>query len=121
MSTLYHKLFINVFAMLPVVTTPCVYFDACSNIHLFLQPQETKNGVSVPKPPILQLNSANIDRHGIYLMDSGEQMLMLVGGAVSDHFCQQVFDKPNFMSIPDGIVSTPIELFLVPASAPRLV
>lgn len=62
---------------------------------------------TIPKAPLLQLSSANVDRHGVYLMDQGEHMYMMVGGAVSDAFCRDVFDVPNFMSIPEGITDLP--------------
>ncbi|XP_041363025.1 protein transport protein Sec24A-like isoform X2 [Gigantopelta aegis] len=107
------KLDDRVFLMQQFKSLPCnyliqlIYPDLYPIHNLDKEVMESKNGITIPKPPVLQLNSANIDRHGVYLMDSGEQMLMLVGGAVSDHFCQQVFDKPNFMSIPDGMTDLP--------------
>lgn len=69
-----------------------------------------RNDEKIPKAPRLQLSSANIDRHGVYIMDQGENMYLMVGGAVSDTFCQEVFEVPNFMSIPEGLVSS---LFVV--------
>ena len=65
-----------------------------------------RNDEKIPKAPRLQLSSANIDRHGVYIMDQGENMYLMVGGAVSDTFCQEVFEVPNFMSIPEGLVSS---------------
>lgn len=65
----------------------------------------TRAGLVIPKPPLLQLSSANIDRHGAYLMDVGNDLYLMVGGAISDQFCQDILDKPNFMSIPEGMVS----------------
>ena len=65
-----------------------------------------RNDEKIPKAPRLQLSSANIDRHGVYVMDQGENMYLMVGGAVSDTFCQDVFEVPNFMSIPEGLVSS---------------
>lgn len=58
----------------------------------------------IPSAPVLQLSSANIDRTGLFLMDTGEAMYLLVGSGVGDQICQEVFDKPNFMSIPEGMV-----------------
>ena len=58
----------------------------------------------IPGAPRLQLSSANIDRTGLFLMDCGEAMYLLVGGSVNNQVCQDVFDKPNFMSIPDDMV-----------------
>lgn len=65
-----------------------------------------RNDEKIPKAPRLQLSSANIDRHGVYVMDQGENMYLMVGGAVSDTFCQEVFEVPNFMSVPEGLVSS---------------
>ncbi|XP_050390937.1 protein transport protein Sec24A isoform X2 [Patella vulgata] len=67
----------------------------------------TKGGISVHIPPLIQLSSANIDRHGVYLMDTGDCVYMIVGGSVSDQFCQNVLDKPNFMSIPETMTDLP--------------
>ncbi|XP_064628770.1 protein transport protein Sec24A-like isoform X2 [Lineus longissimus] len=67
----------------------------------------TKNDSVIPQPPRIQLSSANVDRHGAYLLDSGNRMILWVGGAVSDKFCQEVFDRPNFMSIQDGMTDIP--------------
>ena len=58
----------------------------------------------VPQPPLLQLSSANIDRHGAYLMDTGSHMYLWLGAAVSDRFCEDVFEQPNFKSIQDNMV-----------------
>ena len=59
----------------------------------------------VPQPPRLQLSSANIDRHGAYLMDTGSHMYLWLGAAISDRFCADVFEQPNFKSIQDNMVS----------------
>ena len=58
----------------------------------------------VPQPPRLQLSSANIDRHGAYLMDTGAHMYLWLGAAISDKFCEDVFEQPNFKSIQDNMV-----------------
>ncbi|XP_064595688.1 protein transport protein Sec24A-like isoform X2 [Liolophura sinensis] len=65
-----------------------------------------KEGV-IAQPPHLQLSSANLDKHGAFLMDTGDDMYLLVGSAISDQFCQQVFDKPNFMSLENGLNMLP--------------
>ena len=59
----------------------------------------------IPQPPVLQLSSGNMDRHGVYLMDRGSAIYLWVGAAVNDTFCQDVFDVPNFTAIQDGMVS----------------
>ena len=64
-----------------------------------------KNDITIPQPGLLHLSAANIDRHGTYLLDVGSRMFLWVGAAVSDVFCQEVFDVPNFSAIQDGLVS----------------
>ncbi|RUS79855.1 hypothetical protein EGW08_012381 [Elysia chlorotica] len=61
----------------------------------------------IPSAGLLQLSSANIERTGLFLMDTGEAMYLLVGSAVGDQVCQDVFDKPNFASIQDGMMDLP--------------
>ena len=64
----------------------------------------TKNNTEVPQAPLLHLSSANIDRDGVYLLDAFDYMYFYVGSAVSDKFCEDVLEVPNFMSIPEGMV-----------------
>ena len=59
----------------------------------------------IPQLPVLQLSSAHMDRHGVYLLDAGSHMIIWVGAAISDQFCQDVFDRPQFSSLPDAMVS----------------
>lgn len=66
-----------------------------------------RSGINAPWSPILQLTAANLDRHGAYLLDALDSMVMLIGGAISDQFCQDVFDFPNFSALPDGMTTLP--------------
>ena len=59
----------------------------------------------VPQPPRLHLSSAYLDRHGAYVMDSHRSVYLWISSGVSDVFCQQVFDVPNYHQVPDGPVS----------------
>lgn len=77
----------------------------CHSHFVFPQNVIQQGEETIPKSRLLQLSSANIDRHGVYLMDQGDNMYLFVGGAVSDSFCQEVFNVPNFLSIPEGLVS----------------
>lgn len=65
----------------------------------------TKNNEEIPQASLIHLSSANIDRQGVYLLDTYDRMYFYVGSAVSDQFCQDVLDVPNFSSIPEGMVS----------------
>lgn len=63
-----------------------------------------KNDITIPQPGLLHLSAANIDRHGAYLLDTGSRLFLWIGAAVSDLFCQEIFDVPNFSAIQDGQV-----------------
>lgn len=78
-----------------------------------LQNAINKNDVTIPQPGMLHLSAANIDRHGAYLMDTGSRMFLWVGAAVSDAYCQEVFDVPNFTAIQDGQVCSKLPSFQV--------
>ncbi|XP_067672447.1 protein transport protein Sec24A-like isoform X2 [Haliotis asinina] len=107
------KLDDRVFSLLQCKTLPLMYLMQYFYPHLYpVHSIEEKNtitrgGLVIPKPPLLQLSSANIDRHGAYIMDVGNDLYLMVGGAVSDQFCQDILDKPNFMSIPEGMNDLP--------------
>ena len=73
-------------------------------LRVVLQEVIERGKEKIPKAPRLQLSSANIDRHGVYILDQGDSMYMMVCGSVSDAFCKDVLDVPNFMSIPEGMV-----------------
>ena len=45
-----------------------------------------------------------IDRHGVYLMDTGSYFYLYVGQAVSDTLCQQLFGVSNFSRIDEDVV-----------------
>ncbi|KAL8561632.1 hypothetical protein ACOMHN_001364 [Nucella lapillus] len=61
----------------------------------------------IPKAPLLQLSASGMDRHGVYVMDQWESIYLMVGGAVSDTFCQDVLGVPSFAAIPEGMVDLP--------------
>ncbi|XP_048248104.1 protein transport protein Sec24A-like isoform X3 [Haliotis rufescens] len=107
------KLDDRVFSLLQCKTLPLMYLMQSFYPHLYPvhsieeRTTMTRGGLVIPKPPLLQLSSANIDRHGAYLMDVGNDLYLMVGGAISDQFCQDILDKPNFMSIPEGMNDLP--------------
>lgn len=93
---------------MPTATLMQTYYPHLYPVHALNDENVIQRGNdTIPKAPILQLSSANVDRHGVYIMDQGEHMYMMVGGAVSDAFCCDVFDVPNFMSIPEGMTDLP--------------
>ncbi|KAL8573166.1 hypothetical protein ACOMHN_036151 [Nucella lapillus] len=103
----------RVFAHLLAKCLPSAHLIQTFYPHLYpvhgLNDQEVveHNKENSPKAPRLQLSSANVDRHGVYVMDQGESMYLMVGGAVPDSFCQSVFNAPNFTAIPEGLTDLP--------------
>ncbi|XP_067928230.1 protein transport protein Sec24A-like isoform X2 [Watersipora subatra] len=61
----------------------------------------------IPQPPRLPANSCSIDRHGAFILDAGSYLYMWIGSAINPEFCAQVFGKPDFGSIPDGLYELP--------------
>lgn len=103
----------RVFAMQQCKVLPLCYLVQTLYPHLYpLHKLSDENPIKrgneeIPSAALLQLSSANIERTGLFLMDTGEAMYLLVGSAVGDQVCQEVFDKPNFASIPDGMMDLP--------------
>ena len=81
--------------LLLCIDCPCHFQNAIS-----------KGDTIIPQPPLLQLSSANMDRHGAYLLDRETHMCLWVGAAISDKWCQEVLDCQNFQSIREGMVSS---------------
>lgn len=80
-----------------------VMFEHC--LLALLQNAVYKDDKVIAQPPLLPLSSAHIDRHGAYLMDTGSQMYLWLGAAISDQFCHDVIGVPNFQAVTDGKVS----------------
>ena len=61
-----------------------------------------KGSIEVPDLPILQLSSANIDRFGAYILDTGETIYLYIGSTINEQFCKDILDRPNFASLKEG-------------------
>jgi len=57
----------------------------------------------IPQPTLLPLSCGHVDRHGAYLMDTGSLMLLWLGAAISDQFCQDVLGYQNYQQVPDTL------------------
>lgn len=57
--------------------------------------------------PLLSLSYERIDRHGVYLMDTGDYLFIFVGQTVSEQFCQNVFNVQCFGAISEDIENLP--------------
>ncbi|KAI8807923.1 Sec23/Sec24 trunk domain-containing protein [Cladochytrium replicatum] len=77
-------------------------FWALHNIDI----QGDNNG-EVVFPPTLNLTSAKLERHGLYLLETGMEIFLWVGRAVPQEVCSLLFDKPSYDQIPTGKVILP--------------
>uniref|UniRef100_A0A5S6R125 Protein transport protein Sec24B n=1 Tax=Trichuris muris TaxID=70415 RepID=A0A5S6R125_TRIMR len=68
-------------------------------VHSFSSEEDT--------PPLLSLSFEKVDRHGIYLMDTGRYLFLYVGQAVSDTLCQSIFGVTSYKEIVGGLVKLP--------------
>ncbi|KAH1019976.1 hypothetical protein HUJ04_009713 [Dendroctonus ponderosae] len=63
---------------------------------------------SVPLPPRLQLSARCLENKGAFLMDCGDQMIILVGPNVSKDFLNQALGVPDYSSISETMVEIPV-------------
>ncbi|KRZ09188.1 Protein transport protein Sec24A [Trichinella zimbabwensis] len=54
---------------------------------------------SNPAAPLLPLSFEKIDRHGLYLMDTGRYMYLYVGQGISDTLCKSMFGVSSYKEI----------------------
>ncbi|KFM58631.1 Protein transport protein Sec24A, partial [Stegodyphus mimosarum] len=108
------KLDERVFAMDRMKTLPLPYL--MKYIYPTLYPVhalDDKNAIHqdddavIPQPPILQLSSEKVDRHGAYILDTFDVLYLYIGRAINDHFCSSVLNVPNFSAIPEDMSSLP--------------
>ncbi|XP_060604694.1 protein transport protein Sec24A-like isoform X3 [Ruditapes philippinarum] len=96
---------------LPVAELIRLLYPDLYPIHTIMDVDMVKKGsLEYPKLPLLQLSSANVDRNGAYLLDTGDTIYLYLGSAVNPQFCQDVFDRPNFASIQEGGITELPEL-----------
>ncbi|XP_033742326.1 protein transport protein Sec24A-like isoform X2 [Pecten maximus] len=70
-------------------------------------PVDEHDDEEIANPVRLHLSSANVDRQGVYLLDAYDVMYLYVGSAISNQYCQDVFNVPNYQSITDGLIDLP--------------
>ena len=58
--------------------------------------------MEVPDLPLLQLSSSNIDRHGAYLLDTGDNAYLYIGSAINEQFCKDILGKQSYREIVEG-------------------
>lgn len=62
----------------------------------------------VPLPPRLQLSARCLENKGAFLMDCGDQMIILVGPNVSKEFLSQALGVPDYSSISEAMMEIPV-------------
>jgi protein transport protein SEC24 len=66
--------------------------------------QRDGENAEIVLPPYINLSSERMVRHGLYLMDTGDQLLLWVARAVPPQMIQEIFDRPSFDALPSGKV-----------------
>ncbi|KJE94626.1 protein transporter SEC24 [Capsaspora owczarzaki ATCC 30864] len=64
-------------------------------------------GQDIILPPLLPLNSERFERHGVYIIETSQLILIWVGRNVAPELCSALFDVANFSAIPAGMMSLP--------------
>ena len=68
------------------------------------------DGDCMPKPPILQLSAESLAREGVYLLDQGKCMIILVRSQVPINWCLKVLNVANANGIPTGGMVSQLKL-----------
>jgi protein transport protein SEC24 len=55
-------------------------------------------------PPLLNLSSEKLERHGLFLLENAMDIFIFMGRAVSPELCQLIFNQPNYDSVIPGKV-----------------
>ncbi|KAJ3076155.1 COPII subunit [Podochytrium sp. JEL0797] len=58
-------------------------------------------------PPVLNLSSEKLERHGLYLLDDGSDLYLWVGRAIDADLCRLVFGQPVYDGIVPGKTTLP--------------
>lgn len=64
------------------------------------------DGKLCPQPPRLHLSAEKLDSRGAFLMDTGDQIFILIGKNIHPSFCCNVLGVSAFPSIPEEFVSS---------------
>jgi protein transport protein SEC24 len=62
-----------------------------------------ENGVVLP--PSLNLTSERLERHGLFLIEDGQNIFLWVGQEAVPQLVMDVFDLPNYQELKGGKVS----------------
>ncbi|XP_066991918.2 protein transport protein Sec24A [Anabrus simplex] len=104
----------RVFAMCQMKTLPLInliqmiYPDMYPLHNLEEQMVALEDGSSLPQPPHLHLSAEKLDQRGVFLLDTGEHMMIYVGRSVSPEYCTEVLGVPSFSQIPEEMYELPV-------------
>ncbi|ODN85852.1 protein transporter SEC24 [Cryptococcus wingfieldii CBS 7118] len=59
-------------------------------------------------PPALNLTSERLERHGLYLIEDGQNIFLYVGVEAVPRLVQDVFDLPSYAELPSGKSTLPL-------------
>ncbi|CAD6886462.1 unnamed protein product [Tilletia caries] len=59
-------------------------------------------------PPKLNLSSERLERHGLYLLEDGQNIFLWVGRDAVPQLCLDVFDAPNYAAVRGGKTTLPV-------------
>ncbi|XP_006624861.1 protein transport protein Sec24A-like [Apis dorsata] len=65
------------------------------------------DGKLCPQPPRLHLSAEKLDSRGAFLMDTGDQIFILIGKNIHSSFCCNVLGVSAFPSIPEEFYELP--------------
>lgn len=62
---------------------------------------------TVIMPPKLNLTSERLERHGLYLIEDGQSVMLWIGRDAVPQLCTDVFDAPNYTALRGGKTTLP--------------
>lgn len=103
----------RVYAMCQMKTLPLsnliqlIYPDLYPVLSLDQYEEILIDGMHVAIPPRLHLSAEKVSSQGVFLLDAGDQMLLLVGRAVPPMFCENILGVSSFNAIPEDMFELP--------------
>lgn len=61
----------------------------------------------IPQPPRLHLSCEKLDSRGVFVLDTGDNLIMYVLRNIPPALCRVLFGAPAFESIPDVMYELP--------------
>ncbi|RUS25633.1 hypothetical protein BC938DRAFT_471857 [Jimgerdemannia flammicorona] len=77
------------------------------SLHNMPQEAGTVGSDGVILPPVMNLTSEKLERHGCYLLEDGQNMFLWVGREVVPQLCVDLFDSPSYDGLRGGKFTLP--------------